>query len=184
MMRRTLGVVLAMALGAVTGCGKPTASASLAGDSLVFSQRLARLDSSLAKPDRVAAGKPIALWKLPDGLKETSGLALTADGRLLTHGDEQGKVFQIDYRRGVIVKEFDVGSPAVRGDFESIALAGDTVLLFTSDGILYRFPEGADKTVVPYTRLDTELGSECEFESMVVDASSGSLLLACKKVHD
>lgn len=184
MTRFSAGIALAVVLGAGTGCGKPTASASLAGDSVLFSQRQARLDWSLAHPDSVAAGKPIALWKLPDRLKETSGLVLTSDGRLLTHGDERGKVFQIDYRRGVIVKEFDVGSPAVHGDFESIAMVGDTVLLFTSDGILYRFPEGADKAVVPYTRLDTELGSECEFEAMVFDASSGSLLLACKKVHD
>lgn len=184
MTRLTAGLALAVALGTVTGCGKPSASASPAGDSVALSQRQARLDSSLANPDSVAAGNAIALWKLPDHLKEISGLVLTADGRLLTHGDERGKVFQIDYRRGVIVKEFDVGSPTVPGDFESIAIVGDTILLFTSDGILYRFPEGADKAVVPYTRLDTELGSECEFESMVFEASSGSLLLACRKVHD
>lgn len=184
MTRLTAGIALAVVLGAGTGCGKPPASASLANDSVLFSQRQARLDWSLAHPDSVAADKPIALWKLPDRLQETSGLVLTGDGRLLTHGDERGKVFQIDYRRGVIVKEFDVGSPEIHGDFESITLVGDTVLLFTSDGILYRFPEGADKAVVPYTRLDTELGSECEFEAMVFDASSSSLLLACKKVHD
>ena len=169
---------------AVTGCRKVPVAQGPASDSVVLAERLVRLDSSLANPDSATAGKAIALWKLPDRLKEISGLALTADGRLLTHGDEGGKVFQVDYRRGVIVKEFDVGSPAAHGDFESIALVGDTVLLFTSDGILYRFPEGADKAVVPYTRLDTELGSECEFESMVVDTSTGSLLLACKKVHD
>ena len=183
---RAVSVALTLALGAVavTGCRKAPVAQGLAGDSAILSERQSRLDSSLANPDGIAVDTPLALWKLPDHLKEISGLVLTADGRLLTHGDERGKVFEIDYRRGVIVKEFDVGSPAVHGDFESIALDGDTLLLFTSDGVLYRFPEGADKAVVPYTRLDTELGSECEFESMVVDPPSGSLLLACKKVHD
>ena len=169
---------------AIAGCRKVPVAQGLASDSAILDDRQARLDSSLAHPDSAAGGKPLALWLLPDHLKEISGLALTEDGRLVAHGDERGKVFEIDYRRGVIVKEFDVGTPAAHGDFESIATIGDTVLLFTSDGILYRFPEGADKTAVPYTRFDTELGSACEFESMVVDSSSGSLLFACKKVHD
>ena len=181
---RAVSLALILAVMAVTGCRKVPVAQGLAGDSVVLAERLARLDWSLAHPDSVAAGKPLALWKLPDHLKEISGLVLTADGRMLTHGDERGKVFEVDYRRGVIVKEFTLGSPAVHGDFESIAIAGDTVMLFTSDGILYRFREGADKAVVTYTRLDTELGSECEFESMVFDAPSKSLLLACKKVHD
>ena len=181
---RAGSLALVLAVVAVTGCRKVPEAQGLAGDSVVLAERLARLDSSLANPDSVAAGKPLALWKLPDHLKEISGLVLTADGRMLTHGDERGKVFEVDYRRGVIVKEFTLGSPAVHGDFESIAIAGDTVMLFTSDGILYRFREGTDKAVVAYTRLDTELGSECEFESMVFDATSKSLLFACKKVHD
>jgi hypothetical protein len=181
---RRLAVALVVVLAVVTGCRKAPLALGLAGDSAILNERTARLDSSLAHLDSISVGTPLALWKLPAHLNEISGLVLTANGRLLTHGDERGKVFEVDYRRGIVVKEFTVGSPPVHGDFESIAIDGDTVMLFTSDGILYRFAEGADQSVVPYTRLDTELGSECEFESMAFDAPSRSLLLACKKVHD
>lgn len=181
---RSASLALVVTVMAVTGCRDVPAARGLASDSVVLAERLARLDRALADPDSAAAGKPLALWQLPESLKEISGLVLTADGRLLTHGDARGKVFEVDYRRGIIVKEFTLGSPAAHGDFESIAVDGDTVMLFTSDGILYRFREGADKAVVAYTRVDTELGSVCEFESMVFDAPSKSLLFACKKVHD
>ena len=184
MTRRPILVALLAALGAGTGCAKPATRDTIASDSLLLNQRQARLDRALANPDSVAAGTPIALWQLPDQLKEISGLALTANGRLLTHGDERGKVFEVDYRQGIVVKEFTVGSPAVRGDFESIAIVGDTVMLLTSDGVLYRFAEGSNGAVVEYTVRDTGLGVECEFEGMAFDASSRSLLLACKRTHD
>lgn len=189
-MRLPAWVALLAVVGTGMGCGKPVKPAKpakpedIASDSALLNQRQARLDRALANPDSVAADKPIALWKLPDQLKEISGLALTADGRLLTHGDERGKVFEVDYRRGVVVKEFTLGSPAVHGDFESIAVVADTVMLFTSDGKLYRFPEGSSGAVVPYTVRDTGLSDECEFEGMAFDSSSKSLLLACKKTHN
>ena len=173
-----------MVAAACGGPEKAVKSASLADDSLVLDQRQTRLQDVLAHPDSLTDGKPIALWKLPDQLKEISGLALTADGRLLTHGDSRGKVFEVDFRRGIIVKEFTIGSPPVHGDFESITIVGDSVMLFTSDGLLYAFLEGASGTIVPYTVRDTGLGAECEFEGMVFDSLSNALLLACKKTHD
>ena len=183
-MRLAAAVAVMATLGAGTGCGKAAAPKGAASDSVLLGERQARLDRALANPDSIDPDKPIALWRLPNHLKEISGLALTADGRLLTHGDERGKVFEVDYRRGVVVKEFTVGSPAVHGDFESITIVGDTVMLFTSDGVLYRFREGTDGSVVPYTTRDTGLGVECEFEAMAFDASADVLLLACKKPHD
>ena len=186
-MSRLSGFALLAAVGAGAGCGKPapaSAPDSLAADSAVLADRLARLNLALAHPDSIAPDSVLALWKLPDQLKEISGLALTSDGRLLTHGDERGKVFEVDYRRGIVVKEFALGAPPVHGDFESITIVGDTVLLLTSDGTLYRFPEGASGAVVPYTARDTGLGSECEFEGMTFDSVSNALLLACKKTHD
>jgi len=175
--------LLALA-GSVAGCDKPARPEGLAADSAVMNVRAARLDLALAHPDSGAADTPIALWQLPDRLKEISGLALTADGRLLAHGDERGKVFEVDYRRGVVVKEFTLGSPAIHGDFESITVAGSSVMLLTSSGELYTFPEGSDSATVQFTMRDTGLGAECEFEGMVFDPSSKSLLLACKKTHD
>jgi uncharacterized protein YjiK len=55
--------------------------------------------------------------------------------------------------------------------------------MLTSDGIIYRFLEGADEAAVPHTRVDTGLGERCEFEGMAYEAASNSLLLACKRTH-
>jgi hypothetical protein len=174
--------LVAMLLAAIAGC-RQSAAGEPAPDG-ILAQREARLEQALGGADSVASDAPVARWLLPARLKEISGLALTADDRLFTHGDELGRIVEVDYRRGVIVKEFSVGSPVIRGDFEALTVVRDTLVLLTSDGILYRFVEGADHAVVPYTRLDTELGDLCEFEGMAFEPSSNILLLACKQVHD
>ena len=63
--------------------------------------------------------------ELPRRLREVSGLAMTADGRLLAHHDEAAVVFEIDDASGRVVKQFqlaDLDAP-VAGDFEGIAAA-------------------------------------------------------------
>ena len=51
--------------------------------------RQRQLISRLAKVDKGEdKSKPVALWIMPAELREISGLALTADGRILAHDDE------------------------------------------------------------------------------------------------
>lgn len=188
MNRHSTPLGLIAALVAATACNTPAQkkeaeAAAAAADTLVMSQRASRIAAAIAN-DSTPADKPVALWKLPAQLNEISGLALTADGRLLTHQDQRGKVFEVDYRRGVIVKEFSLGSPAVHGDFESITIADSTIMLLTSNGLLYSFAEGKPDAVVPFKVRDTGLGVKCEFEGMTYEPASGNLLLACKHVHD
>lgn len=150
----------------------------------ILADRQARLDLALADSGSGVTDAPVARWILPDRLAENSGLALTSDDRLFTHGDELGTIYEIDYRRGMVVKEFSLGSPVVHDDFEAIAVVRDTLILLTSKGVLYRFREGANLAAVPYTRLDTGLGAQCEFEGMTFDPSANALVLACKAVKD
>ena len=126
----------------------------------------------------------IARWVLPRELDEISGIALTPDGRLLAHGDERAQVSEIDYRRGVIVKQFVVGNPTVRADLEGITVANDVVFMATDKGVLYEFREGVNGSRVDYLMYDTRLGKECEFEGLAYDPKIHSLLLACKEVED
>jgi uncharacterized protein YjiK len=149
-------------------------------DSTELVERDARLARAMARPD---SGAAIARWLMPAPLAEISGLALTADGRLLTHGDQRGQVFEIDYRRGVVVKQFTVGKPTVHDDFEAITVVGDTVVLLSSNGTLYMFREGGNDDRVAFTVHDTKLGRECEFEGLAFDPAIRALLLACKNVH-
>jgi uncharacterized protein YjiK len=170
-------------LTAAAGCGAAGPDGSDPRAALL-AERETRLEQKLAHPDSGPADAPVARWELPGALQEISGLVLTANGRLLTHGDSRGKVFEIDYRRGTVTKEFSLGPPTPHADFEAITMVGDTVVLLASDGVLYQFSEGANGNSVEYARQDTGLGEKCEFEGVAYDATLKALLLACKKVHD
>jgi uncharacterized protein YjiK len=145
--------------------------------------RESRLTAALSDHER-AAGEPIARWVLPRALREISGLALTANGRVLAHGDENGQIWEIDYRRGVLVKQFSLGERETKGDFEGITIANGVAFMLTSKGKLYEFHEGANGARVAYTIHDTDLKAQCEFEGVAFDPGINALLLACKHVHD
>jgi uncharacterized protein YjiK len=103
---------------------------------------------------------------------------------VITHDDEVARVYVIDPRAGIILKRFSLQGER-HGDFEAIETAGNDMYLLQSNGHIFKFKEGGDGALVPYTVFDTHLGKECEFESMAYEADSSRLLLACKKVqHD
>ena len=120
-------------------------------------------------------------WKLPKRLREISGLALTPDERLLAVADEKAVVYELDYQEGKIIKSFTLGDPAVRGDFEGIAVLNDKVWLMTSDGWLFAAKEGPDGGSVRYQKYDTGRGRYCELEGLAQDRVAKTLLLACKE---
>jgi uncharacterized protein YjiK len=185
MTRQACALVLLASLWAATACDTEADTPPAAIDAKELKQRADHLAKALRKYSD-ESDRPVARWLLPDRLKEVSGLALTADGRLLTHGNNQARVFEIDYRHGVLIKQFSVGldDKAVKGDFEGITVASNTIYLLESDGKLYEFHEGADGTSVPYTVHDTGLKSECEFEGVAFAKAINSLLLSCKNVFD
>lgn len=151
-------------------------------DSAALDARLAQLQERLAQADAGNGHDPVARWLLGPELAEVSGLALTPDGRLFAHGDEAARVFEIDYRRGTVVKQFWVGKESDRADFEGITYAGDRFFMVTSKGVLYEFSEGADGERVKFQLHDTRLGKECEFEGVAFDSTANTLLLPCKTV--
>lgn len=116
--------------------------------------------------------------KLSSGLKEISGLAISNDGRLFAHNDEEGKIFQIDPNDGSIVKVFSLKKKA---DFEGIAIVGETFYLVTSDGTIYCFREGKKNETVSFTAYPTSLTKYHDVEGLCYDPNSHSLLLACKR---
>ena len=177
MTRRQLVIVLAFFCAGLSACAsdekKRAEQKSLQSREARFQARLARVDAEESSEE------PVARWIMPAALGEISGLTLTSDGRLLTHDDEISRVFQIDPKRGTIVKSFTVGN-GLTGDFEGITVVGSDIYLALSNGLLYRFREGANSERVPYTTHDTRLGKECEFEGVVYDRDSSWLVLPCK----
>jgi hypothetical protein len=172
---------LALLLLAAAAACRSTGASSSSADSALLARRESQLEAARTRAD-TGSDTPLTRWLLPPGLAEISGLGLTADQRLLTHNDEVGRVFEVNYRRGVIVKSFWVGDQILRDDFEAIAVAGDRVFLLASTGKLYQFAEGTNGSHVPFTLHDTGLGTECEFEGLAYDSAANALVLACKNV--
>ncbi len=167
-----------------TACRRGSAATAGKTDSVELARRDAHLAEALTRPDSgTERAAPLAKWMLAKQLSEISGLVLTGDGRLLTHGDESGRVYELDYRRGTVVKQFKLGKDLLRGDFEGIANADGTLFLIESNGKLYEFQEGKDGGRVEYTVHDTQLKAACEFEGIAFDPAIHSLLLACKNVR-
>lgn len=124
--------------------------------------------------------KDPAQIELPAELREISGIALTADGRLFAHGDERAVIYQIDLTSGSIIKRFQLGLAGVKDDFEDIAIVDSAFYLVTSSGDIYRFAEGADDASVPFEVFETALSSDHDVEGLCYDPATRSLLLACK----
>ena len=121
-------------------------------------------------------------WKLPGRLEEISGLAMTSNNRVLAHDDENAVIYEIDYRKGSILKSFalaDMAKP-IADDFEGIALVEDLIYLVTSSGRLYECREGDAGESVLFTIYSTGVGRSCEIEGLAYDASQRMLLLMCK----
>jgi len=119
-------------------------------------------------------------FPLSKKLREISGLAMTTDARLLAHDDEHGVIFQIDYKNGDILKEFQVGDKKVKEDFEGIAVVDQDIFLVSASGDLYRFKEGQDGDKVDFTRYKTDLSAKNDVEGLCYDPQKKELLLACK----
>ncbi|MDX9758384.1 MAG: SdiA-regulated domain-containing protein [Bacteroidota bacterium] len=113
-------------------------------------------------------------------LREISGLTVNARGQLLAHDDEKGVVYRIDAMTGSRLARFRLGRTTVTEDFEDIAAMGDTLILVTSDGRFFLFPEGRDGDRVEYRVVVTPLTATNDVEGLCYDPASGTLLLACK----
>jgi uncharacterized protein YjiK len=135
---------------------------------------------SSAVLDRYDFEKRTRHFDLPGRLDEISGLAMTSDGRLFAHDDERGRIYRIDPATGEVGASFDLGSTAVPGDFEGIALIGERFFLVTSLGFLYEFREGSDGASIGYRVTDSGVGAGCEVEGLDYDPVDDALLLACK----
>jgi hypothetical protein len=122
-----------------------------------------------------------AAFRLPRELREASGLAATADGRLFCHNDERGVVFQVDPESGLVLKQFSAGGTQLRGDFEGIAVADSSICIVTSAGDIYIFSEPREGEQAPVQVHETGLGPSYDIEGLCYDPDTRALLLACKE---
>ena len=126
-----------------------------------------KLDFDLLKPHRII--------EMPDVLREISGIAVVGDHTVLCVQDEIGAVFEYDLLEEKITHSHrftDVG------DFEDLAIKGDTVFVLRSDGTIFRFNfkdyRGETQMLfVPTQSLD--------LEGLYYDSHNENFLLASKE---
>jgi len=117
--------------------------------------------------------------KLPQSLREISGLALLNGKEVVTHNDEEGIIFIVDISLGKVVSDFVLGDD-VEKDFEGIAIVKDSIYLVNSNGTIYKFRLPQENKSADFVKFKTFLDSENNIEGFCYDASTNSLLLACK----
>ncbi|HLT46416.1 MAG TPA: SdiA-regulated domain-containing protein [Rubricoccaceae bacterium] len=165
-----LAVSLALPL---TACGQDAApdvtSAVLAGT--------AARDGTASTSASYAFDQPVAVFTLPEELREISALTVLDERHLGAVQDEEGALFVLDVETGEVVTVVPFG-PA--GDYEGVELAAGRLFVLRSDGALLELEgwEGGPSRVQTYA---LDLPTDCDAEGLGYDGAAGSLLIACKE---
>lgn len=134
-----------------------------------------------AKQEKYATSPEVSIvrqWDLPAELKEISGLCYIDKDRFACVQDELGKIYIYNTASEKIERVIPVASA---GDYEGLAIVGNTAYIVRSDGVLYEVNDiRSDKSAVKsYT---TPLTAAQNVEGLCYDKSRNRLLLAIKNL--
>lgn len=130
----------------------------------------------LLAPDKDQEAKVIITWILPRELLEVSGIAWLDADHFACVQDEAGTVYLFNIRQNKIDKEIPFGS---KGDYEGIAIAGNTIYVLRADGVIFGIENYSSdqRKVKMYT---TTLAKKQDSESLTYDKKNNRLLVAVK----
>jgi uncharacterized protein YjiK len=114
-------------------------------------------------------------WIMPDELNEISGISFINDHSLACVQDEKGIIFIYDLERGSVTKRVKFSG---KGDYEGIAIKGQTAYVVSGDGWLYEIDNFLSEPVV--NEYDLGLTKNQESEALCYDHPGDRLLLAFK----
>jgi len=124
---------------------------------------------------------PTERHKLPDDLREVSGLSYYKPGRLACVQDELGVAFIYDLSSKTITDEHVFGK---KGDYEGVEYVGKTLYVLRSDGELYHMDPTDGVKVLggsPETKhIKINLPGKNDMEGLGYDPQLDALLLATK----
>jgi hypothetical protein len=126
--------------------------------------------------------QPQVRYAYPRFLREPSGLACLDTGRALTHDDNSSALYLVDYLEGSPPQPFGTSVPAIKGDFEGVAILDGYVYLLASHGTLLRVPL-VTRAGTALARLTTGVERRCNFEGLTARPARRELILACKYIH-
>lgn len=116
-------------------------------------------------------------WELPDILMEVSDISWISDNMIAAVQDEDGIIFFYDLKTSEIVRKINF---ARGGDYEAIAVDGETLYVVNSVGKIYEISnfQGADFSVKSY---ETDLIKNQDVEGLELDKENKRLLLSTKE---
>jgi len=121
--------------------------------------------------------KPERRMELAPELLEISGLEWASEGNhLLAVQDERGLIYRLDPETGSILQQAEFASD---GDFEGIAVVGDTVYVVKSTGTLYRITDSGEGKV-SVEKFKSHIDKTYDVEGLTTDLKNRQLLMACK----
>ena len=115
-------------------------------------------------------------WEMPKQLLEISGLSYIDDTRFACVQDELGTIFIYNIASSSIEKEIPFGGV---GDYEGLAVVGETVWVLRADGKLFEVNNiaSANPSVKEYS---THLTIKQDSEGLCYDKKNNRLLIAIK----
>ncbi len=160
--RKIKVVSLALLLGVAAGCEARSQSVQ----SAVSDTGEARTTQALTVLER---------WEMPASLTEISGMA-PYKNLLAAIQDEDGIIFLFNPATGKIEREIPFSGP---GDYEGIAIVGETAWVLRADGQLFEVQNFAGQSPVMRQHA-TPLGKKQDTEGLTYDASRSRLLISVK----
>ena len=114
-------------------------------------------------------------WQLPEVLEEISGIAFLDRKTVACIQDEDGIIFLFNLETSKIEKEIEFSGG---GDYEGIAVSGNTAFVVESDGTLHKIKNFRSNPEI--SKHSTPLTEEQDIEGLCFDAGNDQLLLAIK----
>ncbi len=129
-------------------------------------------DANLPKTDSV-----LNVIKVPEKLKEISGITFVNDSIVAAVEDENGVLYFFNLIKNEIVKEFPF---AEKGDYEDLVRKGQDMYIVRADGVIYEIANFTSENpqVVFY---ETPLKAKHDIEGLAYDEKNNRLLLSVKE---
>lgn len=115
-------------------------------------------------------------WELPLVLEEISAIAYLEDNRIAAVQDEEGIIFIYNLAQSKIEEQIPF---ADKGDYEGIALVGETAYVLRSDGVIFEI-ENFRRSSVSTITYETGLKPAYNSEGLCYDKNNNRLLIAIK----
>lgn len=114
-------------------------------------------------------------WELPSVLNEISGIAFLGNNRIACVQDEKGSIYIYNLESSQIEQEIKFTG---EGDFEGIAIDGDTAYVLENNGTIYKV--GDFLSAANLETFDTFFTSKNDLEGLFLDSAENRLLLSVK----